>query len=141
MSNENINIDNKLERLFDQIDQVRKAIPEHEVAILANNVSHLLEEFEELKADAKNIKDTIVNPPDGIAYKLERASAERQALISRLDDVEEAIDSIDTLQEGLTEVLRFKQNLLKLMWLLVGTGLAIALEMWISGFVAKLLQN
>tara|TARA_R110000824_G_scaffold266063_1_gene455023 strand:+ start:2685 stop:3047 length:363 start_codon:yes stop_codon:yes gene_type:complete len=94
--------------ILEQIDELRKKMPNGELTLLAKSVDDLQEGQHELKEDIRDLKKQLLDPDNGVVVRVNKNSSVRRLWESRNDEVEGTISNVKSLlgwQDGVNKAL------------------------------------
>ena len=107
--------------ILDEIEKLKKKIPtaNGDFILLKKSVFDLENGQSSLKSDIKELKERFLNPDDGVVARVNRNSEFRK---SSEQSGPLCKKSFEEMQDGVQELTIWRQNVTKVMWLLV-TGI------------------
>lgn len=112
-----------------QLEEIRKSMPHEELGILNVRIQNLLERVDDLKTETAELRSLIMDSKSGLVFKL-------NDMVNRYDTMHEKVDVIYGKQEDFLtvkneydHVVRFKENFIKLLWIIVGTASAVIIKL------------
>jgi len=111
--------------ILEQIDDLRKKIPNGEITLLAKSIEDLQIGQKELKDDIRDLKKQLLDPDDGVVVRVNKNSSFRREQEKKISGYEDALDKFRV-------VLTWKDGVNKALWILFGTlaGLLAKLVFW-----------
>lgn len=115
-----------IKELSKQIDDLRKRLPNGEITSLMNDVRVLIKHQEDMGGDISEMKRMIMDPEEGIIVRLNKNTEYRKLLESQEDDNSKILEEHQLL-------VKFKENVTRLLWLIVGAIIAILSKLFFFG--------
>ena len=111
--------------ILEQIDELRKKIPNGELTLLAKSIEDLQIGQKELKDDIRDLKKQLLDPNGGVVVRVNKNSSFRREQEKKISGYEDALDKFKV-------VLTWKDGVNKALWILFGTlaGLLAKLVFW-----------
>jgi len=109
--------------ILEQIDELRKKIPNGELTLLAKSIEDLQIGQKELKDDIRDLKKQLLDPNGGVVVRVNKNSSFRREQEKKISGYEDALDKFKV-------VLTWKDGVSKALWILFGT---------VAGLLAKLI--
>lgn len=97
--------------ILEQIEDLRKKMPNGELTLLAKSVDDLQNGQKELKKDIRDLKKQLLDPDDGVVIRVNKNSDVRKYWETRNDDVESGFSHIRNL-------LNWQFGVNKALWIL-----------------------
>lgn len=111
--------------ILEQIEDLRKKIPNGEITLLTKAVEDLQISQKDLKEDIRDLKKQLLDPDDGVVVRVNKNSATRKYWSARTDEVENTFNSI-------RDLLNWKHNVNKALWIVYSSlmGLVVKILFW-----------
>jgi|TARA_Y100000310_G_scaffold210153_1_gene210765 hypothetical protein len=97
--------------ILEQIDDLRKKMPNGELTLISKSVKDLQTGQQELKEDIRDLKKQLLDPDDGVVVRVNKNSEFRRDRELKLPEFGEAFDH-------LRDTLHWKDNVNKALWIL-----------------------
>ena len=94
--------------ILEQIDELRKKMPNGELTLLAKSIDDLQEGQHELKEDIRDLKKQLLDPDDGVVVRVNRNSDFRRVCDEKKLEYQGSFSQIQNLlnwQGGVTKAL------------------------------------
>lgn len=111
MTQEQIN-----ETILNQLAAIQKKLPNGELITMAKAM-------EEMKKDISELKFTLLNPENGVIVKTNKNTENIKDHLERIEDLEDQFIKID-------ELVKFKETVNKVLWVIFTTLLGILFTMF-----------
>ena len=111
--------------ILEQIEDLRKKIPNGEITLLTKAVEDLQISQKDSKEDIRDLKKQLLDPDDGGVVRVNKNSATRKYWSARTDEVENTFNSI-------RDLLNWKHNVNKALWIVYSSlmGLVVKILFW-----------
>jgi hypothetical protein len=102
-------------------------MPNGEMAILVNHIEIIMDRQEKMYTDLSELKKTLLNPDDGVIVRVNRNTEFRMEQQDRERD-------FDKLFREHYELVQFKSNITRFLWLILSTITASIVMLWTKIF-------
>lgn len=116
-----------LESLLERLDAIEEHMPNGEMAILVNHIEIIMDRQEKMYTDLSELKKTLLNPDDGVIVRVNRNTEFRMEQQDRERD-------FDKLFREHYELVQFKSNITRFLWLILSTITASIVMLWTKIF-------
>lgn len=116
-----------LESLLERLDTIEKHMPNGEMAILVNHIEIIMDRQEKMYSDLSELKKTLLNPDDGVVVRVNRNTEFRMEQQDKERD-------FDKLFREHYELIQFKSNITKFLWLILSSITASIVMLWTKIF-------
>tara|TARA_B100000287_G_C20620942_1_gene775926 strand:- start:981 stop:1358 length:378 start_codon:yes stop_codon:yes gene_type:complete len=115
-------------QILEELELLKKKLPNGEFALLKKSVEDMVKNHEELKLDIRELKKQLLDPEDGVIVRVNRNSEFRRDSEKRGPLCEK---SFQTMEESVHDIVSWKGNVSKALWILFTAvvGLLIKLIM------------
>lgn len=116
-----------LETLLERLDAIEEHMPNGEMAILVNHIEIIMDRQEKMHSDLSELKKTLLNPDDGVVVRVNRNTEFRMEQQDKERD-------FDKLFREHYELVQFKSNITRFLWLILSTITASIVMLWTKIF-------
>lgn len=116
-----------LETLLERLDTIEEHMPNGEMAILVNHIEIIMDRQEKMHSDLSELKKTLLNPDDGVVVRVNRNTEFRMEQQDKERD-------FDKLFREHYELVQFKSNITRFLWLILSTITASIVMLWTKIF-------
>ena len=106
--------------ILDEIEILKKKLPNGEFALLKKSVEDLHGGQESLRSSIRNLKQQLLDPDDGVVVRVNRNSEFRRGSEERGPLCEQ---SFEKMEDSVNSILGWKNNVSRALWILF-TGIA-----------------
>ena len=105
--------------ILDEIEFLKKKMPNGEFALLKKSVEDLSSGQESLKSSIRNLKQQLLDPDNGVVVRVNRNSEFRKDSEKRGPLCQQ---SFENMEDSVQDIISWKDNVTKALWILF-TGL------------------
>ena len=116
--------------ILDEIEILKKKLPNGEFALLKKSVEDLHGGQESLRSSIRNLKQQLLDPDDGVVVRVNRNSEFRRGSEERGPLCEQ---SFENMEDSVNSILGWKDNVSKALWILF-TGIAGLIVKTVLGY-------
>ena len=116
--------------ILDEIEILKKKLPNGEFALLKKSVEDLHGGQESLRSSIRNLKQQLLDPDDGVVVRVNRNSEFRRGSEERGPLCEQ---SFEKMEDSVNSILGWKDNVSKALWILF-TGIAGLIVKTVLGY-------
>jgi len=116
-----------LEELLERLNAIEEHMPNGEMAILVNHIEIIMDRQEKMHTDLSELKKTLLNPDDGVIVRVNRNTEFRMEQQDKERD-------FDKLFREHYELVQFKSNITRFLWLILSTITASIVMLWTKIF-------
>jgi len=115
--------ESSIKQIFQKLDKISENIPNGEINLIKDKFELLAQNQNELKDDIRRIKKILLDPEEGLIVKLNKAI--------ELSEKQENFKSntLITKIQTISELESFKDNVIKILWILFATMAGIILNL------------
>lgn len=124
--NQNNDKDYIIKELSRQIDELKTDLSNDDISILIQEVKSIKNEQNKLIKDVRELRDIIRDPENGVIVKVNKNTEYREMLEAQEDDNIEILEQHQSL-------VKFKENVTKLLWLITGAIISIITKIFFFG--------
>ena len=100
--------------ILDEIEFLKKKMPNGEFALLKKSVEDLSEGQETLKSSIRELKVQLLDPDNGVVVRVNRNSEFRK-------DLKDCVESFEKIEDTVRDITEWKTNVTKFIWILLTT--------------------
>lgn len=116
-----------LESLLSRLDSIEEHMPNGEMVILMNHIETIMEKQEKMHDDLSEMKKTLLNPDNGVIVRVNKNTDFRV-------EQEKKERDFDKLFREHYELVQFKSNITRFLWLILSTITASIVMLWTKIF-------
>ena len=115
--------------ILDEIEFLKKKMPNGEFALLKKSVEDLHGGQETLRSSIRNLKQQLLDPDDGVVVRVNRNSEFRKDSEERGPLCEK---SFENMEDGVDSLLRWKESVSKALWILFTAVVGLVIKLVIG---------
>jgi len=116
-----------LETLVERLDHIEQHMPNGEMVIIMNHVETIMEKQQKMYEDLSEMKKTLLNPDNGVIVRVNKNTDFRE-------EQEEKERDFDKLFREHYQLMTFKSNITRFLWLILSTITASIVMLWTKIF-------
>ena len=116
-----------LESLLDRLDNIEQHMPNGEMVIIMNHVETIMDKQQKMYEDLSEMKKTLLNPDNGVIVRVNKNTEFREEQESKERD-------FDKLFREHYQLMTFKSNITKFLWLVLSSITASIVMLWTKIF-------
>jgi len=116
-----------LESLLDRLDNIEEHMPNGEMVIIMNHVETIMDKQQKMYEDLSEMKKTLLNPDNGVIVRVNKNTEFREEQGSKERD-------FDKLFREHYQLMTFKSNITKFLWLVLSSITASIVMLWTKIF-------
>jgi len=116
-----------LESLLDRLDNIEEHMPNGEMVIIMNHVETIMDKQQKMYEDLSEMKKTLLNPDNGVIVRVNKNTEFREEQESKERD-------FDKLFREHYQLMTFKSNITKFLWLVLSSITASIVMLWTKIF-------
>jgi len=116
-----------LETLVERLDTIEEHMPNGEMVIIMNHVETIMEKQQKMYEDLSEMKKTLLNPDNGVIVRVNKNTE------FRIEQEEKERD-FDKLFREHYQLMTFKSNITRFLWLVLSTITASIVMLWTKIF-------
>jgi len=116
-----------LESLLDRLDSIEEHMPNGEMVIIMNHVETIMDKQQKMYEDLSEMKKTLLNPDNGVIVRVNKNTEFREEQESKERD-------FDKLFREHYQLMTFKSNITKFLWLVLSSITASIVMLWTKIF-------
>lgn len=116
-----------LETLVERLDTIEEHMPNGEMVIIMNHVETIMEKQQKMYEDLSEMKKTLLNPDNGVIVRVNKNTDFRE-------EQEEKERDFDKLFREHYQLMTFKSNITRFLWLILSTITASIVMLWTKIF-------
>ena len=97
--------------ILEEIEFLKKKMPNGEFALLKKSVEDLNDGQETLKSSIRELKKQLLDPEDGVVVRVNRNSEFRK-------DLRNCVESFEKMEDSVEDIISWKNNVSKALWIL-----------------------
>ena len=97
--------------ILEEIEFLKKKLPNGEFALLKKSVEDLSIGQESLKSSIRELKVQLLDPDDGVVVRVNRNSEFRKGL-------KDCVESFGNIEDSVEDIISWKNNVSKALWIL-----------------------
>jgi hypothetical protein len=111
--------------ILDEIEFLKKKMPNGEFALLKKSVEDLNNGQETLKSSIRELKQQLLDPDDGVVVRVNRNSEFRK-------DLKDCVESFEKMGDGVDSIMRWKDGVSKALWILFTAVVGLVIKLVIG---------
>jgi hypothetical protein len=115
--------------ILDEIEFLKKKMPNGEFALLKKSVEDLSDGQETLKSSIRELKVQLLDPDNGVVVRVNRNSEFRKDSEERGPLCEK---SFENMEDGVDSLLRWKESVSKALWILFTAVVGLVIKLVIG---------
>lgn len=112
-----------LQEVSEKLDRIEEHLPNGELTIIVNHVESIMDRQEKMYQDLSEMKKLLLNPDDGVVVKVNRNTEFRK-------DMESKEEKTFQLIEQHNELVKFKSNITKTLWIILSSIIGSIVMLW-----------
>jgi len=116
-----------LETLVERLDTIEKHMPNGEMVIIMNHIETIMEKQQKMYEDMSEMKKILLNPDNGVIVRVNKNTEFRA-------EQEEKERDFDKLFREHYQLMNFKSNITRFLWLILSTITASIVMLWTKIF-------
>lgn len=116
-----------LQNLVDRLDTIEKHMPNGEMVVIMNHIETMMEKQEKMYQDLSEMKKTLLNPENGVVVRVNKNTEFRE-------EQEDKERDFDKLFREHYQLMTFKSNITKFLWLILSSITASIVMLWTKIF-------
>jgi len=116
-----------LETLVERLDNIEEHMPNGEMVVIINHIETIMEKQNKMYEDLSEMKKTLLNPDNGVIVRVNKNTEFRQEQESKERD-------FDKLFREHYQLMTFKSNITRFLWLILSTITASIVMLWTKIF-------
>ena len=116
-----------LETLVERLDSIEQHMPNGEMVIIMNHIETIMEKQQKMYEDLSEMKKTLLNPDNGVVVRVNKNTEFREEQESKERD-------FDKLFREHYQLMTFKSNITKFLWLILSSITASIVMLWTKIF-------
>lgn len=116
-----------LQNLVDRLDTIEKHMPNGEMVVIVNHIETMMEKQEKMYQDLSEMKKTLLNPDNGVVVRVNKNTEFRE-------EQEDKERDFDKLFREHYQLMTFKSNITKFLWLILSSITASIVMLWTKIF-------
>lgn len=116
-----------LQNLVDRLDTIEKHMPNGEMVVIVNHIETMMEKQEKMYQDLSEMKKTLLNPENGVVVRVNKNTEFRE-------EQEDKERDFDKLFREHYQLMTFKSNITKFLWLILSSITASIVMLWTKIF-------
>ena len=116
-----------LETLVERLDHIEQHMPNGEMVIIMNHIETIMEKQQKMYEDLSEMKKTLLNPDNGVIVRVNKNTEFRV-------EQEEKERDFDKLFREHYQLMTFKSNITRFLWLILSTITASIVMLWTKIF-------
>ena len=116
-----------LETLVERLDNIEEHMPNGEMVIIMNHIETIMEKQQKMYEDLSEMKKTLLNPDNGVVVRVNKNTEFREEQESKERD-------FDKLFREHYQLMTFKSNITKFLWLILSSITASIVMLWTKIF-------
>jgi len=116
-----------LQNLVDRLDTIEKHMPNGEMVVIMNHIETMMEKQEKMYQDLSEMKKTLLNPDNGVVVRVNKNTEFRE-------EQEDKERDFDKLFREHYQLMTFKSNITKFLWLILSSITASIVMLWTKIF-------
>jgi len=116
-----------LETLVERLDNIEEHMPNGEMVVIINHIEAIMDKQNKMYEDMSELKKTLLNPDNGVIVRVNKNTEFRQ-------EQEEKERDFDKLFREHYQLMTFKSNITRFLWLILSTITASIVMLWTKIF-------
>ena len=116
-------------KILEEIELLKKKMPNGEFALLKKSVQDMVKNHEELKLDIRELKKQLLDPEDGVIVRVNRNSEFRRDSEERGPLCQQSFES---MEDNVGNILSWKNNVSKALWILFTAVVGLVIKLIIG---------
>lgn len=116
-----------LETLVERLDNIEEHMPNGEMVVIINHIETIMDKQNKMYEDISELKKTLLNPDNGVIVRVNKNTEFRV-------EQEEKERDFDKLFREHYQLVTFKSNITRFLWLILSTITASIVMLWTKIF-------
>ena len=116
-------------KILEEIELLKKKMPNGEFALLKKSVQDMVKNHEELKLDIRELIKQLLDPEDGVIVRVNRNSDFRREAEERGPLCQKSFES---MEDNVGNILSWKNNVSKALWILFTAVVGLVIKLIIG---------
>lgn len=116
-----------LETLVERLDNIEEHMPNGEMVVIINHIETIMDKQNKMYEDLSEMKKTLLNPDNGVIVRVNKNTEFRV-------EQEEKERDFDKLFREHYQLMTFKSNITRFLWLILSTITASIVMLWTKIF-------